>query len=140
MMEEERIDIEIVVHPPVEIYKKAKEKWGVDFKDVIFTVGNMIHHHKDKRLTPELLQHELVHVKQQAAYGVEAWWDRYFEDDEFRLSQEVPAYQVQYQVARENIKDRNQLTKYLFEIASYLSGKIYGNIIGHSEAVKLIKQ
>lgn len=44
--------------------------------------------------SPDVIAHEEIHFRQQDEYpgGVEAWWARYLEDAEFRLSMEVPAY------------------------------------------------
>ena len=137
----ERVDVEILLTPPDGIYERAQVKWGVDFKNTIFTVGNKIHHSREHTLTPDVLQHEIVHVKQQQAYpgGWQAWWERYFEDPIFRLDQETEAYKVQCQVAKDFFKDKNQFARYLVEVAWFLCGDMYGGLLSHSEALELIK-
>lgn len=107
---------------PPPVYKKAQEKFGVDFyKGIVFTYGNTIHVANGK-LSPDLLVHELVHVKQQAEYpgGKEAWWDRYFEDNTFRFDQEIEAYQAQYRKVCMMTKDRNKRYKDLLFFAKSL--------------------
>jgi len=110
------------------------EQFGVSFDDVVVTVGNKIH--TKYALTADLLEHELVHVKQQTAYegGSDAWWQRYLVDEKFRLSQEIEAYRVQYNFLRGTMKDRNKLAVQAHRIAATLSGPMYGNCISFAAA------
>ena len=128
------------LQPPSSIYDRAVERWGVDFSTgTLFTVDNVIY---SKGIIPaDLLIHEQNHVKQQREYpgGYKKWWDRYFEDDEFRLDQEVECYRIQYQFIKKNTKDRNQQSKHLSHFARSLSGKMYGNLISLLEAIKLLQ-
>ena len=135
----EKVSITIINEPPKGIYERAQEKWGVDFETTIFTVGSKIH--AKYGLPPDLMAHELVHVKQQAEFegGYKAWWECYFEDDQFRLDQEVAAYKEQLSLVRNLIKDRNQQARVLSRIAAVLSGKTYGNLISYAEALRLLK-
>lgn len=50
-----------------------------------------------RKLPDDLLVHELTHLRQQAETvgRHHAWWERYLADPEFRLLQEVEAYQAQ---------------------------------------------
>lgn len=54
--------------PPAGIYEKARDMFGVDFRQgVVFTVGDTIHS-QTWPLTPDLLTHEKTHVIQQDGY------------------------------------------------------------------------
>ena len=134
-------DIKYVNTPPTNgIYEKAQKKWGVDFdKGIIFTYGNTIY--SKIPLTPDLIVHETTHVRQHAEYkgGPKKWWDRYLEDDEFRLSQEVEAYKAQYKWFLKNEPDREKCHLALHGIALLLSGPMYGNLLPYRKVVRRIK-
>lgn len=101
-----------ISHLPPPIYKQAKEKFGVDFyKRGVFTYGDTIYFAKGN-LTPDIIVHEMKHMKQQVNVGgPENWWKKYFEDEEFRLSQEIEAYQAQYKEVCIQTKDKEQRYK-----------------------------
>jgi hypothetical protein len=83
--------------PP--FYELAVEKFGVNWENSIcFTAHPYIYIKGGKIKDMDLLEHELVHIRQQKSYpgGSRAWWDRYFEDEVFRLEQELEAYRHQY--------------------------------------------
>ena len=125
--------------PPSHIYDRCVEQFGVDFNQgVIFTYGDNIYTKND--LPDHLIIHESTHIKQQKSYGKEIWWEKYFTDEKFRYEQELEAYRKQYQFFTKTNKDRNRRDKFLTIIAGDLSGSMYGNIIEHSEAKKVIKQ
>ena len=106
--------------------------------DELFCYGSVIYNPAKKVLTPDLINHEKIHEKQQGK-NVEKWWKLYLEDKVFRASQEIPAHQVQYQTAKKYIKDRNRLFNYLKQLAINLSGKTYGHVMTFNEAVDAIK-
>lgn len=124
--------------PPAAIYDRCVKEFGVDFeKGVVFTVGNMIYSKFD--LTEDLLEHELVHVKQQHDLGIEIWWERFFADPAFRLEQEVEAYRTQYRWIERHHKDRNARHYYLNAFAGFLCGPMYGHLLDHKDAMNLIE-
>ena len=123
--------------PPKEIYNRAVEMFGADFnRGTTFTVGNTIY--CKGNISPDLLEHEKVHIKQQGSNWKE-WWEKYFTNEKFRLDQELDAYKTQYRWIKTNIKDRNLQSKYLMFFSSCLSGKMYGDILSMTDAIKLIK-
>ncbi len=125
--------------PEAKLYSRAVNKWGVDFeKGVVFTVGNTIH--SKFRIPEDLMRHELTHVQQQSQYkgGYKKWWNDYFADDNFRLSQEVEAYRVQWKYIDATMKDRNEKARLLMAIVRDLSGGMYGNLVTQADAKKLI--
>lgn len=120
--------------PP--IYDRCVEKFGIDWHTTIFAFGDTIHAQYPHRLSKDIIEHEKVHLKQQNGNPID-WWEKYFEDNEFRLSQEIPAYKRQYRVLRE-YADRNDVARCVDFWASNLSGKGYGYLIDKQEAIKLI--
>lgn len=126
----------VVGYPPnIEKIKKAFNPPAT----VVFTYGNTIYSPGSPIIPDDLMVHEETHTKQQGN-NPDAWWDKYIADPIFRLAQEVEAYQNQYRKFCALNKDRNIRVKFLYRIASDLSGPIYGNIIGMSEALSLIKK
>ena len=121
--------------PNYEEIKKHFELTG----DEIFAYGETLYNPNKKILTPDLINHEMLHIQQQAG-KTEEWWDLYLKDKEFRCSQEIPAHQVQYFTAKKYIRDRNKLFNYLKQLAINLSGKTYGQMMTFNEAVEQIKK
>ena len=105
----------------------------------IFTFGDVIYNPSGNPISKPLYKHEEQHSKQQGGNPKE-WWARYIKDPDFRLSQEVSAYQVQYKESKKHIKDRNELHRYLRRLASDLSSPLYGDCISFSEAYDAIKR
>lgn len=92
-------------------------------------------------LSPDLFRHELTHCYQQGFSRIKAtiWWIRYILDKKFRYYQEVEAYRNQYYYAQRHYK-RERAFRVLRQIASDLSGPIYGNLVSQEQAMKDIKQ
>lgn len=135
------MEITVKHHQPTEwIYEKAREKFGVEFDaGAIFTYGNVIYCVTD--VPDDLMTHELVHVKQQTEFegGPDAWWQRYFDDAEFRLDQELKAYRRQYNWAKGNLRDRTDVWRILEHCAKSLSSPMYRNLVTRQEAKDLIQ-
>jgi hypothetical protein len=88
------------------IYEKCREKFGVDWdRGIVITYGEVIH--SKNPISEDLKIHEETHIKQQSEIGTEKWWEMYFENKNFRLSQETEAYQNQVKFIRKNIKDKS---------------------------------
>ncbi len=120
------------------IYEKAKKLWGVDWSNVVFTYGDIIYARVDP--TPDLMEHEKIHSRQQLRMGKDKWWERFFVDKLFRYNQEVEAYKAQYRWCVSNIPDRNRRARYLHYFAKSLSGSMYGNMCTHGDAMRVIKE
>ncbi len=103
---------------------------------VVFTYGDTIY--ADGEISYGLVRHELTHVRQQTSMGKDIWWDKYLVDPEFRLSQEIEAYQNQYRIYREKEPARAYI--YRIAMADDLSGGLYQVEITFEEAKKLIAQ
>lgn len=99
----------------------------------IFAGGDSIY--TDYDLTPDLLIHELVHLRQQEEVGLKEWVYDFLYDVEKRLQYELEAYREQLK----SIKDRNHRAKIRHISAIQLSSSLYGNIISFSDAFALLK-
>lgn len=106
---------------------------------VIFTYGDTIYNPGGYFIEHDLdlIAHEATHTRQQGN-DPEGWWKRYLEDKDFRLSQEIEAYRVQYKVFRDINHDRNAKARFINYVAHILSGHIYGYIISYKDAVQKI--
>ena len=104
---------------------------------IVYTYDGVIYFPKGEELPPDLIAHEEVHVSQQADIGADEWWDRYLNDVDFRLAQEVQAYRTQwdYALANYNRSHRRQLLDYICEA---LASAMYGKIVSKKEARELI--
>lgn len=117
-------------------YDECVSKFGVDIdKNVVFTYGDTIH--ARCYISDDLYVHEETHSKQQEEIGKDMWWRMYLSNPDFRLRQEAEAYRNQYRFFKTNDRERN--AKFLYKIATDLSGRTYGNICTFAEAKKLIQ-
>lgn len=103
---------------------------------IVFTFGGNIYNPSGLNMSEDLVAHEEVHIKQQLSMGPEIWWEKYLENPEFRLEQELEAYRVQNEVLKK--QPRPVRRRVLAHICNELSSKMYGNIISSEEAKKQI--
>lgn len=111
-------------------------------KKIIYTWGDIIYSpHPDFNITPELYVHEGVHCTRQTTdtSTIEAWWNRYLHDLEFRLNEELLAHKAEYREFCRKHADRNQQNSYLQLAAQRLAGPTYGEMLSVSKARTLIK-
>lgn len=109
--------------------------------DVIFAFGTVIYRPNIcAGLSPPLMAHETVHCDRQMLYpgGVNAWWERYLIDPQFRLDEEVPAHKAELAALWQKVKSPSMRAHWLSRLAARLSGKLYGNLITVAEAKKLL--
>lgn len=119
--------------PPV--FERCKEQFGIGWETVIITYGDTVH---SKYPVPDhLIAHEAIHIGQQLSMGVEKWWEQYFEDERFRLSQEVPAYKAQLEFLKAHYSrpERRRIEKHIY----WSMGALYGDMCTEEEAKELIK-
>ncbi len=111
--------------PLMEEYKAQ----GFDITDkTIFALGVDIY--TNYNLSPDLMVHELVHLKQQQEVGVKEWVYDFLYVPAKRLEYELEAYKIQIH----SIKDRNHRAKVWLQSAKSLSSSLYGNIISYEDA------
>lgn len=104
----------------------------------VFTYAPHIYSPSGSDLDRALIRHEETHLKQQNSDPAQ-WWDRYLKDPQWRLEQELEAYQAQFKKAKQVFRVKKVIENLLHNIATDLSGDLYGNIISYGEAKKLIK-
>lgn len=131
------MEAKIVVGKPPN-YERIVAAFGPLPETVIFAWGDTIFV-QDKifadSFPPELVAHEGVHSRQQAASGgPEAWWERYLTDARFRLDQEIEAYRAQIAFQPNRAARRNCLR----EVAGDLAGPMYGRIVNKQQALELL--
>lgn len=108
-------------------------------KGVIFTYGNTIYNPSGDQLSQALLEHEFVHVRQQADKP-EAWWGKYLDDPEWRLEQELEAHRAEWKTFYRSTFSREKRAQYLWGISCRLAGPMYGGLLTIKEARERIKQ
>lgn len=114
--------------------KQVIEKFKFDDRELatkVFTYGDTVFF--NSYLSYGIIAHELTHIFQQLAMGPDKWWEQYLKDAEFRLGEEVEAYQSQYSCYKENGDG-----EFLRFLVGDLSGKMYGNIISEEDAKQAI--
>jgi len=120
--------------PPIfsKLHKAFGVEWGgplvIAYKDTIYHTGP---------LHPSVIVHENVHLARQGK-DADLWYENYIRNPKFRFGEELLAYHAQYDYLKDVIKDRNELSKWLWRLAQDLSGPMYGKVISHREALKLI--
>ncbi len=126
-----------IEYPPN--YEDIKRAFKLDGSQV-FCYGDVLYNPNNHTVPEHLLVHERVHEAQQTGFFMnpKKWWKRYIEDPQFRLYQEVEAYQEQFKFISTEVKDKNTLLKLKTLIAKELSGPMYGNMVGYTEAFDLL--
>ena len=107
----------------------------------MFAWGDKIMVPSGAHLAPWIVDHELIHLRQQKEYGgVNPWWDEYLASDRFRLNQELEAHVEEYASYCRHNRDRNDQYRYLMIVAGRLAHKMYGGVITRREAFQRIKR
>jgi hypothetical protein len=107
-------------------------------KPVLYAYAPVIYNPLGVFITPELLRHEVTHLYQQQDIPVELWWERYINDAQFRLSQEIPAHQNEFLAHLDRRPNRHQRRGLIKLIAKRLSGPLYGNLLSLHDAKQLL--
>lgn len=110
---------------------------AVEVLKPIFCYGDTIYNPFDVVITPDLEVHEAVHMRQQGELP-DVWWYKYFTDDTFRLQQELEAYGEQYAFIKPHMRGK-MLEWGLDNMASALSGELYGRLMTYGEARSKIR-
>jgi hypothetical protein len=104
----------------------------------VFTYGDTIYDPHKLPLSVDVIEHERVHMKQQGDKPA-LWWGKYLREPAFRIDQEAQAYGRQYQVICQKITNPQKLFEFRMLLAKTLSGPLYGDATGRSEAMILIQ-
>ena len=130
--------VKILTRQPPNI-EAIRARFGDIPKTAVFAYGKTIYNPSGSAIAQPTLVHEITHFAQQALTNPETWWDRYLADPQFRLDQEIEACSNEYNSLREMVRDRNRLNHFLNAIARSLASTQYGNMVGYSQALRLIK-
>ena len=108
----------------------------------VVTYGDTIYVPSGNKLPDHLMEHEKMHSVTQLEYpgGPDAWWQRYYADIYFRIQEEANAYGAQYAFSCRQVKDRNQQTKFLVQLAHELASPLYGSVIDTMSAMRMFKK
>ncbi len=118
-------------HPPN--FKKIRNVFeGAGRKGVIFSYGSRIYAPYGVQVPGALIRHEGVHGDRQLAMGIEAWWDRYLVDEQFRFDEELLAHRAEYEWFRLYKPKKSEAM--LTAISKRLSSDLYGSMVSVSEA------
>lgn len=122
------------------MYDEIDRAFNVRGKPVIFAWGDKIYNPLGIGISPELKVHESVHGNRQggAERNIRAWWERYLVDPEFRLTEELPAHRGEYRWLCSRTRDRNLRHDYLVRVSAKLASPLYGNLVGLTEARRLL--
>lgn len=118
--------MKIVVEKPPN-FDQIVAKFPLADGAVLFAWGDVIYNPKGIYVPQFLLAHETVHgMRQLGQGGIEPWWTKYIEDEEFRYQEEIAAHRVEYAIIAQQIGDRNARAKLLMATAARLVAPLYG--------------
>ena len=120
-------------------YKEIEKTFDLSDKKPVFTYGDTIFNPHKVDIVDHLMEHEMVHMRQQALVGVDNWWSKYLINAEFRLEQEIEAYSWQYEFVKRQGHLYKTLDAFLDQLASLLSGKMYNNLLDFGKAKSKIR-
>jgi hypothetical protein len=104
---------------------------------IIYAWGNRIYNPSSVFVPPQLVVHEVVHCIRQGV-DITGWWRRYIDEPAFRLAEEIPAHQAEYQWLLE-YAPRRERRQALQVVAARLAGKLYGGLVTPKRAKELLR-
>lgn len=109
-------------------------------RSVMFCYGDIIYNPSGLPIVPWLIEHEKVHSIRQGdtSSGIEAWWDQYVVNKNFRFEEELPAHIVEYAAYRSIVKGDAKRKQELRRIAQRLAGPLYSVGMTPAEARRAI--
>lgn len=125
-------------NPPNNLRETIASFGMLPHNGVIYTYGDTIYNPSGIDLPDHLITHEETHCGQQGT-DPDAWWDRYLQDQYFRIEQETAAYARQFAKICTRVRDRNQRNRILLDLSRILAGPVYGNVISKDAAFRAIK-
>jgi hypothetical protein len=110
-----------------------------DKPNVLYAYGTTIYNPSGVDIPEHLVVHELIHGERQLKLpSIDDWWDRYINEPQFRLQEEVIAHKGEWATFVKNYTDRNIRARHFHFMCQRLSGPIYGNMCMYTEARKRI--
>lgn len=105
---------------------------------VAFAFGDIIYNPMGVKIAQEIVAHESVHGKRQGSQ-IEAWWECYLVDPEFRVAEEILAMRAQYDTFCRRTTNRDLRAKVFADIAKSLASPLYGSVISYREACRRLR-
>lgn len=131
----------IIVYEFPPHWAAVNAKFGIEARGLkpIFAWGNKIYNPYRVGVSRAIMAHEVVHGDRQSA-GIEDWWNRYLDDDEFRLTEEVVAHRAEYEaLLHEYGNNRVNRRLFLSQTAQRLRAPLYLYKLPIDEARRLLK-
>lgn len=118
---------------------------GAAGEGVVFAYGDKIYNPSGVTLPPELMAHELAHCERQNEMGLDAWWDRYLVDGDFRYEEELIAHIAEFKsiMSRYNYQEHaisRVRERALDHVAKKLAAPLYGRMVTIHQARAAIKR
>lgn len=123
----------LIIKQPPKIYKLIKNKFKVQYEDVVIAYYPNIYV-KEGKLPFHKLTHEKVHLERQKEIGVEEWWNRYLNIPMFRLDEELRAYRAEIKDIIESNMSKVYKEELIEQLLKDLTGEMYGSIIDYDTA------
>jgi hypothetical protein len=118
-------------------FDEIVKTFDISKSEPLFTYAPDIYNPHKSPISPDLMLHEMVHIKQQGDNPKE-WWDKYLTDKKFRLEQEVEAYGIQFASLKSVVRD-DISKQFLTRFAVVLSSPMYGSMLSLQEAESKIR-
>lgn len=107
---------------------------------VVFAYGDEIYVPSGKELTQELKVHEAVHGIRQKELGLDLWWQKYIEDEDFRYHEELIAHFAEFRALIAKNESRPYRRRAIKHIARKLAHPIYKFKGGIDKATRDLKK
>lgn len=125
----------IKAYPPIWSKIAARFPYIKGKQGILYAWGDRLFNPSGIKIGPAVIAHEEVHGERQCGDCIGSdriyeWWDRYLNDDAFRLDEEVRAHHAEWAVLAMAGAGWDTLEA----LARRLSSPLYGNMIGIEEA------
>lgn len=114
---------------------------------ILFAWGDRIYNPSGVKLQPWIIEHEKVHGLRQLSDtslptpedSVRKWWTQYIQSPQFRIQEEVPAHQAEWEAfSSQGAMRHEDQAHYLEAMIDRLSGPLYGSLVSKQEAENYI--
>lgn len=113
-------------------FNKIKETFFVTH-GMCYCYGDTIYSPDNQNIREDIIEHEHIHSIRQGD-NPDLWWNKYLEDKDFRLKEELIAYAHQFNFSKQQYNPKDVL----YTLASDLS-TCYGLDIDHRKAEAMIR-
>ena len=126
----------VMANPPM--IDQIDKRFGVKNRTgIIYSWGDKIYNPSGVVISPQLIAHESVHGLRQGEKIAE-WWEQYIDDPKFRLAEEIPAHQAEYEYLVTHAPSRQLRRAALKQTAQRLAAPLYGRMITVAKAKRIL--